>query len=71
MGTQFAAVISKFKNTKLLSARNEHSKEEERNPHERGRFPLILDDYVLREFLTTFALVHVQLCFVDAGVYLF
>ena len=25
--------------------------------HERGRFPLILDDYVLREFLTTFVMV--------------
>ena len=33
---------------------------EEGSPHERGRFPLILDDYVLREFLTTFAMVLVS-----------
>jgi LPS export ABC transporter permease LptG/LPS export ABC transporter permease LptF len=28
-------------------------------PHARGRFPLILDDYILREFLTTLGLVLV------------
>ena len=70
MGTQLAAVVNKFKNTELLSARKNSSKEEERNPHERGRFPLILDDYVLREFLTTFALVMSSFVLVDAGVYL-
>ena len=57
VGTQLASLVNKFKSAELLSARSKESKEEERNPHERGRFPLILDDYVLREFLTTFALV--------------
>ena len=56
MGTQFAAILSRFKSTQLPNPRNARRKEE-RNAHERGRFPLILDDYVLREFLTTFALV--------------
>ena len=56
VGTHFAAMISRFKSTQILSPRNERSKED-RTTHERGRFPLILDDYVLREFLTTFVLV--------------
>ena len=34
--------------------------EEERPAHERGRFPLILDGYVLREFLSTFVMVLVS-----------
>ena len=61
VGTYFAALVSKFKSAELLRPRTEPAQaganKEERNPHERGRFPLILDDYVLREFLTTFALV--------------
>ncbi len=56
LGTQFAAIVSRFKSTQLLPQRSERSKED-RATHERGRFPLILDDYVLREFLTTFLLV--------------
>ncbi len=59
MGTQFAAIWSKLKSTRLLSPRNEPSQAEP-NKHQRGRFPLILDDYVLREFLTTFAMVLVS-----------
>jgi LPS export ABC transporter permease LptG/LPS export ABC transporter permease LptF len=59
LGAQFAALISRFKSTQLLSPRTERSKRE-RNAHDRGRFPLILDDYVLREFLTTFAMVLVS-----------
>jgi LPS export ABC transporter permease LptG/LPS export ABC transporter permease LptF len=59
VGTRLTAFFSRFKGTKLLSPKNEPRKAE-RNPHERGRFPLILDDYVLREFLTTFALVLVS-----------
>ncbi len=55
-GAQLAALISKFKTTRLLKLSHERSKRES-SPHERGRFPLILDDYVLREFLTTFAMV--------------
>lgn len=31
-----------------------------RHRHARGRFPLILDDYILREFITTFLLVLVS-----------
>ncbi len=60
MITQFSAIASKFKNTQLLSPKAE-SLARERGSHERGRFPLILDDYVLREFLTTFAMVLVSL----------
>src|SRR6202041_1166562 len=61
VGTYFATMLSKLKSTELLKPRNEAgyagASKKERNRHERGRFPLILDDYVLREFLTTFALV--------------
>ena len=58
MGTQCGCHRQQVqKLASCCSARSKRSKEEERNPHERGRFPLILDDYVLREFLTTFALV--------------
>src|ERR1700722_18789431 len=60
VGTYFATMLSKFKSTELLKPRNEAgyagASKKGRNRHERGRFPLILDDYVLREFLTTFAL---------------
>ncbi|HET6215690.1 MAG TPA: LptF/LptG family permease [Acidobacteriaceae bacterium] len=56
LGTHFAAIVSRFKSTQLLTPRSERSTED-RATHERGRFPLILDDYVLREFLTTFLLV--------------
>jgi LPS export ABC transporter permease LptG/LPS export ABC transporter permease LptF len=58
-GTQFAAIMTKLKNTRLLNPRDEPSKTEPVG-HQRGRFPLILDDYVLREFLTTFAMVLVS-----------
>jgi LPS export ABC transporter permease LptG/LPS export ABC transporter permease LptF len=60
-GIQFAALAGKFTSSRLLNARSERSKRERDEPHERGRFPLILDEYVLREFLTTFALVLVSL----------
>jgi len=56
VNTQFAAMISRLKSTRLFRPRVGPDKVD-RNAHERGRFPLILDDYVLREFLTTFALV--------------
>jgi LPS export ABC transporter permease LptG/LPS export ABC transporter permease LptF len=59
-GAQFAALAAKFKSTRLLSPRSERSKREREDAHERGRFPLILDEYVLREFLTTFAMVLVS-----------
>jgi LPS export ABC transporter permease LptG/LPS export ABC transporter permease LptF len=58
-GAQFAAIMTRLKSTRLLSPRDEPSKTEPR-AHQRGRFPLILDDYVLREFLTTFAMVLVS-----------
>jgi LPS export ABC transporter permease LptG/LPS export ABC transporter permease LptF len=58
-GTQFAAVAGRLKSTRLFRPRTERSTGE-RKVHERGRFPLILDEYVLREFLTTFAMVLVS-----------
>jgi LPS export ABC transporter permease LptG/LPS export ABC transporter permease LptF len=58
-GTQLASLVSKFKTTPLLKLSHERTKRES-SPHERGRFPLILDDYVLREFLTIFAMVLVS-----------
>jgi LPS export ABC transporter permease LptG/LPS export ABC transporter permease LptF len=57
-GAQVAALLSRFKTPEILT-RNE-PKKQERSTHERGRFPLILDDYVLREFMTTFAMVLVS-----------
>jgi LPS export ABC transporter permease LptG/LPS export ABC transporter permease LptF len=58
-GAQWAAILSKLKTTRLLKLNTERSKREG-SPHERGRFPLILDDYVLREFLKIFAMVLVS-----------
>jgi LPS export ABC transporter permease LptG/LPS export ABC transporter permease LptF len=59
MGTQFAAMMSKLKSAPLLNPKEEPTKTESA-AHQRGRFPLILDDYVLREFLTTFFMVLVS-----------
>lgn len=55
----FAALLGRFKSSEQPGPKAEPAGaiKEERNPHRRGRFPMILDDYVLREFLTTFALV--------------
>src|SRR3984885_10577286 len=58
-GAQFAALAARLKSTRLFSPRADRSKAE-REVHERGRFPLILDEYVLREFLATFAMVLVS-----------
>jgi LPS export ABC transporter permease LptG/LPS export ABC transporter permease LptF len=58
-GTQFAAIVSKLKSTQLFSPRTER-RTGESEAHKRGRFPLILDEYVLREFLTTFSMVLVS-----------
>jgi LPS export ABC transporter permease LptG/LPS export ABC transporter permease LptF len=62
VGAQFAAVAGMFKGIQLFSPKPKPARrtERERHEHERGRFPLILDGYVLREFLTTFALVLVS-----------
>ena len=60
MGTQFAAMLNRFKSTQLRLPENRPHARKKRDAHERGRFPLILDDYVLREFLTTFAMVLVS-----------
>ena len=61
-GTQFAAVAARLKTVQFLrqKAKPARRTEEERPAHERGRFPLILDGYVLREFLNTFVLVLVS-----------
>jgi LPS export ABC transporter permease LptG/LPS export ABC transporter permease LptF len=61
VGAQFATIASRFKNTRLLSPSEKMAGRSKGEPHERGRFPLILDDYVLREFLTTFVLVLISL----------
>jgi LPS export ABC transporter permease LptG/LPS export ABC transporter permease LptF len=58
-GAHFAAIAGKLKSMRLFSPRTERTTGE-REVHERGRFPLILDEYVLREFLTTFAMVLVS-----------
>jgi LPS export ABC transporter permease LptG len=59
---QFAALASQLKAAQMFrqKAKPEEPREEARPAHERGRFPLILDGYVLREFLSTFALVLVS-----------
>ncbi len=61
-GTQFSTIAGWFQNLEIFSpnAKPAGRIEEERHTHERGRFPLILDGYVLREFLTTFVLVLVS-----------
>jgi LPS export ABC transporter permease LptG/LPS export ABC transporter permease LptF len=61
-GTQFAAVAARLKTVQFLrrNATPDRRIEEDRPVHERGRFPLILDGYVLREFLNTFVLVLVS-----------
>ena len=61
-GTQFAAVAARLKTVQFLrrNATPDRRIEEDRPAHERGRFPLILDGYVLREFLNTFVLVLVS-----------
>ena len=58
LGSYFASFLSRFKAPELLTAKNQPAKE--RTYQERSRFPLLLDDYVLREFLSTFALVMVS-----------
>jgi LPS export ABC transporter permease LptG len=61
-GTQFAAVAARLKTVQFLrrNATPDRRIEEDRPAHERGRFPLILDGYVLREFLNTFVMVLVS-----------
>jgi len=61
-GAQFATIAGWFKNLEIFrpKAKPTGRAEEEHHAHERGRFPLILDGYVLREFLTTFVLVLVS-----------
>jgi LPS export ABC transporter permease LptG/LPS export ABC transporter permease LptF len=58
VGAQFVAVFSKLKKANLFGPKNEPTKSKPRG--DRGRFPLILDDYVLREFLTTFFMVLIS-----------
>ena len=59
LGSHLTGILSRFKAPALPALKNE-PRQEERNTHERSRFPLLLDDYVLREFLTMFALVLVS-----------
>jgi LPS export ABC transporter permease LptG/LPS export ABC transporter permease LptF len=58
VGAQFVAVFSKLKKANLFGPKNEPTESKPRG--DRGRFPLILDDYVLREFLTTFFMVLIS-----------
>jgi LPS export ABC transporter permease LptG/LPS export ABC transporter permease LptF len=60
-GTQFAVIAGRLKNTRLFRPAEKGARRSEEERHERGRFPLILDDYILREFLTTFSLVLASL----------
>ncbi len=67
LSTQLSALAAKFKNAQLMTPQmgskmspKTESVARARGSHERGRFPLILDDYVLREFLTTFAMVLIS-----------
>jgi LPS export ABC transporter permease LptG/LPS export ABC transporter permease LptF len=57
--TQIGVIAGWFKNLPVFRPKAEPAvrREKEHHVHNRGRFPLILDGYVLREFLTTFALV--------------
>jgi LPS export ABC transporter permease LptG/LPS export ABC transporter permease LptF len=57
LGSYFAGFFSRFKTPALPTPRD---KPVEERTHERGRFPLILDDYVLRQFLATFVMVLVS-----------
>jgi LPS export ABC transporter permease LptG/LPS export ABC transporter permease LptF len=61
-GERFAALAGQLKALQIFrrKAKSEQSVEEARPAHERGRFPLILDGYVLQEFLSTFSLVLVS-----------
>jgi LPS export ABC transporter permease LptF/LPS export ABC transporter permease LptG len=58
VGSQLASLTSWLKRVRPTSLTTGPRAMGER--HVRGRFPLILDDYVLREFLTTFGLVLVS-----------
>jgi LPS export ABC transporter permease LptG/LPS export ABC transporter permease LptF len=53
----FAWIKGKFSNIETTAARAAATQAVRR--HKRGRFPLILDDYILREFLITLGLVEV------------
>jgi LPS export ABC transporter permease LptG/LPS export ABC transporter permease LptF len=58
-GAHFATIAGWFKSMEIFAPKPQPAGriEEEHHAYNRGRFPLILDGYVLREFLTTFALV--------------
>jgi LPS export ABC transporter permease LptG/LPS export ABC transporter permease LptF len=59
--TIFSSIASRFKFRIPLKVKALHAEPSARRERQgRGRFPLILDDYVLREFLTTFGLVLVS-----------
>ena len=55
--THLSAVAAWFKNLQALLPKAKSTAKSDAKPHDRGRFPLILDGYVLREFLSTFVLV--------------
>ena len=56
-GSAFSWIKGKFSNIETTAARAAAAAPV--NRHKRGRFPLILDDYILREFLITLGLVEV------------
>jgi LPS export ABC transporter permease LptG/LPS export ABC transporter permease LptF len=56
-GAIFSTLAGKFKSSEPQKPKTALAGKEKSHSHERGRFPLILDDYVLREFMTTFVMV--------------
>ncbi len=59
-GAQFGAIAGRLKNLELFRPKAAAAEPVETEHHERSRFPLILDGYVLREFLSTFVMVLVS-----------
>jgi LPS export ABC transporter permease LptG/LPS export ABC transporter permease LptF len=59
-GHQLAYLTSWFKRGQPATAKNKLTSRIKGDRHGRGRFPLILDDYILREFISTFVMVLIS-----------
>jgi LPS export ABC transporter permease LptG/LPS export ABC transporter permease LptF len=57
---QLANFTSLFKRGQTAAAKSKLATKATSGRHGRGRFPLILDDYILREFIATFGMVLVS-----------
>ncbi len=60
LALRLASFTSRFKRAQPAAANSKHAPTTKSDRHGRGHFPLILDDYILREFITTFAMVLVS-----------